>query len=71
MLLQVNIDWLDDVTIMETLSALLTLCDTITGGFPLQRVSNVDLLPFLGFQPEQADEQTVKLPFIRDTLTPL
>ena len=56
---------------METLSALLTLCDTITGGFPLQRVSNVDLLPFLGFQPEQADEQTVKLPFIRDTLTPL
>ena len=47
---------------METVSALLDLCEgnpTVTGGFPSQRASNVELWCFLWCQSAQTAEQTV------------
>ena len=50
---------------MEMLSTLLALCDgnpPVTGGFPSQRTSNVELCCFHCWQTEQAVEQTVYFP---------
>ena len=49
---------------------LLTLCKgnpPVTGGFPSQRASNVDLWYFLCCQPEQSVEQTAEWLVIWDT----
>ena len=57
---------------METLSALLALCEgnpPVTGGFPSQRSSNADLWCFLGCYPEQAVQQTLDLSVIWDDFT--
>ena len=37
----------------------------VTGGFPSQRASNVELLCFLCCSPEQSVKQTIKLPVVR------
>ena len=54
---------------IETLSALLALCvgnPPVTGGFPSQRASNVELWYFLCCYPECTVEQSVWLPVLWD-----
>ena len=57
---------------MESLSALFALCAgnlPVTGGFPSQKASNMELWCFLCCQPEQAVEQTIELRAIWDAMT--
>ena len=56
---------------METLSALLALCEgnpLLSSGFPSQRASNAELWYFACCQPKQTFEWIHELPLIRDAM---
>ena len=60
--------WRHDV---ETLSVLVALCEwnpLFIGGLQSQRASNIDILCFIYWQPEQAIGYTAELPVMYDAM---
>ena len=58
---------------METISALLALCEEnppVTGGF-LTKASDAQLWVFLWSAPEQTVEKTIERPVICDAIAPI
>ena len=57
--------------VIGTLYTFLALCEgnpPVTGGFPSQRASNVELLCLVWCHPEQAIKQTSEMPVIWDMM---